>query len=181
MRFLLSFNNLFQDLFLFITLKQLPSYTVSLYLEFSSICFCGFIKCFFCISIEEKCALEETNKNHLNNPITRFINHGQFVVLTSLAPLVKSTHFIFPWPENTSWKSSLETSSSSPENFNRQPVCSSKSIPWRNDNLLPLSTTSPRPSRSPACQHLPYLFPQPVSAVAPCPYEERVQNLNITQ
>lgn len=46
---------------------------------------------------------------------------------TSLAPLVKSTHFMCSMPENNSWKSSLETPSSSPENFSKRPDCSSKS------------------------------------------------------
>lgn len=68
-RFLLSFNYLLQDLFLFITLKQLPGYTIPLDLQFSAVCLCGFIKSFFCDTIKEKRALAETSKRHILNHV----------------------------------------------------------------------------------------------------------------
>lgn len=71
-RFLLSFNYLLQDLFLFITLNQLPGYTIPLDLQFSAVCLCGFIKSFFCDAIKEKCALAETNKRHILNHVFFF-------------------------------------------------------------------------------------------------------------
>lgn len=35
------------------------------------------------------------------------------------------------------------------------------------------SMSATHPSRPPACQRLPFLFPQPVSAVAPCPLKKK--------
>lgn len=128
----------------------------------------------FAFPSKRRAPLSKAKGTHLNYIAPPHTELGIWVVgslFTSLAPLVKSTHFIFPWPRNNSWKSSLDTSSSSPENFNKQPVCSSKSRPCNRNATSLLRGPEPIPVEELKRDRiLPFLSLPPVSAVVLCPW-----------